>query len=407
MSRSEPESGALPTDSSLKVSAIVPTHNRARYLAEALDSLLHQQRPLDEIIVVDDASTDKTAEVLADYKDRARVVELTTNHGKAAALNMAIPMARGDYLWLFDDDDVALPDALSRHVELLIERDDIDFTYSSTYHTHDPDHIWNSTAWHANELPDIEPERFLLETMRSMNTLMQGMLIPRRALLEIGLFDTELSRCQDLDMLIRLGARYRGAKLDKPTFVYREHDGARGGGQYTHTVEQRFRIQDKYRKQVFRKVRNALPLEDYLTHVGDDSVLQSKAARGPAALIQRGCILLRQGLVKDGLADLESALGDPAIVDIDDAWIAQNLTLALDVEPWMFDDPRAVGVELANMLARHNALVYARPSIRGLYWSMRRELNLRRTRQAVHAGVILSSFTVHCVGQYVRRSVIS
>lgn len=407
MSYPEFDTEVSPTEPSVKITAIVSTHNRARYLGEALDSLLAQQQPPDELIVIDDASTDETPAVLADYRDRARIVELPTNHGKAAALNMAIPMADGDYVWLFDDDDVALPDALERHVALLEERDDIDFTYSSTYHTTDPDDIWNAEAWHANELPDIAPERFLLETMLSMNTLMQGMLIPRDALLDIGLFDTELYRCQDLDMLIRLGARYRGARLDEPTFVYREHNGARGGGQYTHEVEQRFRVQDEYRKQVFRKVRDAVPLDHYIAHVDDEAVLQSEEAREPAAQVQRGCVMLRQGLVNDGLTDLDAALGHPAIADVDDDWIADNLTAALDVEPWMFDEPRSVGAELAGILGKHDALGYARHPARGLYWSLRREVTLRRTQQAAAAGTLLTRFAVHCFGQHVKRAVVA
>lgn len=402
MSYSEFESGASP----LKITAIVSTHNRARYLAEALDSLLAQTLPLDELIVVNDASTDDTADVISAYHDRARIVELETNHGKAAALNMAVPMARGDYIWLFDDDDVALPDALERHVAVLTERRDIDFTFSSAYHTGDPEHIWNSEAWHANALPAMDAERFLLQTLISMNTLMQGMLIPRAALLDIGLFDTELQRCQDLDMLIRLGARYRGAQLDAPSFVYREHSGARGGGKHTHGVEQRFRIQDKYRKQVFRKIRQTLPPSAYLRHLSDiQSIVRSEPAQEPAARIQRGCIMLRQGLVSDGLADLDAGFGHAAIADIDSGWIANNLATALDVEPWMFDDPNAVGSELAAVLGRHDALGYARPCARGLYWSLRRESSLRRTPQAAAAGAILTRFAVHCTSARFKRAV--
>ena len=63
------------------------------------------------------------------------------------------------------------------------------------------------------------------------------MLIRRDALLHIGLFDKGLHRCQDLDLLVRLGAAgYRGAKVNAPTFVYREHAGPRGGGRHTYLL---------------------------------------------------------------------------------------------------------------------------------------------------------------------------
>ncbi len=406
MSYSEPGSRD-PIDCAFKISAIVPTHNRARYIAEALDSLLGQQTPLHELIVIDDASTDETSDVLAGYRDQARIIELTANSGKAAALNMAIPLATGDYIWLFDDDDVALPDALSRHIELLTERDDVDFTYSDTYHTQDSDNIWNRDAWRLNEPPDMKPERFLLETMLSMNTPIPGMLIRRDALLHIGLFDKGLHRCQDLDLLVRLGAAgYRGAKVNAPTFVYREHAGPRGGGRHTYTTDQLFRVQHEYRKQVFHKAKKNLRLDHYLIHVDDGSVLSSDAAREPAARLQRGCVMLRQGLVSDGLADLEAALGHPTIAHVDTAWIADNLTLALDVEPWMFEEPRSVALRLPRLLSRHtHHNDYAKASARGLYWSLRREFELRRSRQALSAGLLLSGFLVGCVGQQVKNVV--
>ena len=77
--------------------------------------------------------------------------------------------------------------------------------------------------------------------------------------------------------------------------------------------EKRFRIQDEYRKQVLRKIRDLVPLDDYLMHLKDSAVLKSEAAREPAARLQRGCVMLRQGLVEEGLADLEVALACPAI----------------------------------------------------------------------------------------------
>lgn len=389
-----------------RVTAIVSTHNRARYLAEALDSLLAQTRPLDELIVIDDASSDGTRELLETrYADRVRLILFDDNQGKAAALNAAIPEAIGDYLWLFDDDDIALPDALERHAARLDAGDTLDFTYSSTYHSDQPENIYDERAWHINEAPDVAPERFLLETLLGMQTLMQGMLISRAALLDIGLFDTELRRCQDLDILLRLAAAHRGARLDAPTFVYREHDGARGGGHATHAVEQRFRVQDEYRKQVFRKIRTLLPLPIYLRHLGERPSVFTPPARDSAALIQRGAVFLRQGLVAEGLADLKAGFEAPAAEQIDPNWVAENMALALDVEPWMFDDAQALVNTLASLLARRDDTAAARSVARGFYWSLRRELGLGRRAQAARAGSLLARFGGRYLAARLRRTI--
>src|SRR5687768_15720087 len=116
-------------DTRLSCTAIVPTYNRAQYIGEAIESLLAQTRRPDQIIVVDDGSTDGTLSVLDRYAGRIEIVS-KANGGKATAINMAIPRATGGCIWVFDDDDVALPDALERHLHALEQDGQAGFTYS-------------------------------------------------------------------------------------------------------------------------------------------------------------------------------------------------------------------------------------------------------------------------------------
>ncbi len=101
------------------VAIIVPTFNRARYLPECLDSLLAQTFPATQIVVVNDGSTDDTAQVVRPYLNRIAYVE-KENGGKSTALNLVMRGIQSDYVWIFDDDDVALPDALEIHVAVLV-----------------------------------------------------------------------------------------------------------------------------------------------------------------------------------------------------------------------------------------------------------------------------------------------
>jgi len=103
------------------ISAIVPTYNRAGVIAQAIDSILSQVPAPDEVLVVDDGSTDDTASVLAQYGDKIRVLT-QPNGGAAAARNHGIREARGDWLAFLDSDDIWFPGRIEiflRDIDLL------------------------------------------------------------------------------------------------------------------------------------------------------------------------------------------------------------------------------------------------------------------------------------------------
>lgn len=105
------------------VSAIIPTFNRAAYVALAIDSALAQTWPNVEVVVCDDGSTDNTTEVLAQYGNRIRVVS-QTNQGLSAARNTAIKASSGEFLALLDDDDEWLPERLAIQMPLMLDNPD-------------------------------------------------------------------------------------------------------------------------------------------------------------------------------------------------------------------------------------------------------------------------------------------
>jgi glycosyltransferase involved in cell wall biosynthesis len=111
-------------------SVIVPTYNYARYLQRALDSILAQERSDYEIVVVDDGSTDDTAEVVRRYQDKAtRRIEYVfqNNRGLSAARNHGISLASGEYLLFLDADDELLPGALRQFHSALERTPGLDF----------------------------------------------------------------------------------------------------------------------------------------------------------------------------------------------------------------------------------------------------------------------------------------
>src|SRR5687767_8482749 len=96
-------------------STIIPVHNRAALVAEALDSVLKQEFTDQEIIVVDDGSTDDTPEVLASYGTDVTVIRKTKNEGPGSARNLGVEHASGDYIAFLDSDDIWFPWTLSTY----------------------------------------------------------------------------------------------------------------------------------------------------------------------------------------------------------------------------------------------------------------------------------------------------
>lgn len=102
------------------VTVLMPVHNAASFLGEALDSVFAQTYTDFEIVLVDDASTDGIAEVLAGYADRRlRILRHAEQGGTAVALNSGVQAARGRFIAQMHADDIALPDRLERQIDFL------------------------------------------------------------------------------------------------------------------------------------------------------------------------------------------------------------------------------------------------------------------------------------------------
>jgi glycosyltransferase involved in cell wall biosynthesis len=113
-----------------QVTVIIPTFNRARYLTEAIQSVLGQTFPDYELIVVDDGSTDGTAAVLEGFGDSRLRVLRQENHGISAAMNAGLRAAQGEYIARLDSDDVWFPNLLAYETRVLDSRPDIGVVYA-------------------------------------------------------------------------------------------------------------------------------------------------------------------------------------------------------------------------------------------------------------------------------------
>lgn len=123
-----------------RVSAVIPVFNGERFVAEALDSVLGQEYPALELIVVDDGSTDGTAAVLDRYGDRIRRFR-QSNAGSGAARNRGLRLATGEYLAFLDSDDRWLPGRLQKQVDVLMSQPHVQLVWGFVREFSDPENL--------------------------------------------------------------------------------------------------------------------------------------------------------------------------------------------------------------------------------------------------------------------------
>lgn len=109
----------------LKISVVIPVHNHGRYLGEAIQSILAQTRPAAEIIVIDNCSTDDTADVAKSFLPRIRYL-YEERKGLGEARNRGVEAAKGDFIAYLDADDIWFPEKLAVQVEAFAIRPGID-----------------------------------------------------------------------------------------------------------------------------------------------------------------------------------------------------------------------------------------------------------------------------------------
>jgi len=106
-----------------KVSVVIPNYNHASYLKERIDSVLNQTYTNFELIMLDDCSTDKSNEILAEYKDHEKVSEFVINNKNSGSVfhqwEKGIHLAKGEYVWIAESDDWAEPTLLENLVNVL------------------------------------------------------------------------------------------------------------------------------------------------------------------------------------------------------------------------------------------------------------------------------------------------
>ncbi len=282
-----------------KISAIVATFNRAEYLGASLHSLLQQSHPCHEIVVVDDGSTDNTREVVAQFGGRVRYV-YKENGGKSSAINLVLPEIVGDFVWFFDDDDVALPEANEVRLELFRMDPGCGLVFGSRIVARTDESQGALVPFYYSPVDVPEGRQGFHELLLGNYFFLSSALISRDCLANIGIFNEELIRTQDYEYLLRVARIYNIRNCGKHIYMFREHQGSRGSSKIRHAASERFKYFSKFDKMVGNWIRSEIALTELEGGSGEDGVRLS--------LLNRAAAMASKGMKDELLVDLRTAM---------------------------------------------------------------------------------------------------
>lgn len=209
------------------LSVIMPNYNLARYIGEALQSVLEQSFKPKEIIVVDDASTDNSVEIIEQFARRDPIISLVCNErnqGGIASVNQALQMASGDYVCFVSSDDRALPGLFEKSMLLLAEYPQAVSCCSDCVFFNTDINLLRTLRFHLSDKPRyFTPKQFFHIVMKRFYTPISPhtCITKRAALLEAGGFLPELRWACDLFANTVIGFRYGICYIPEPLAAVR------------------------------------------------------------------------------------------------------------------------------------------------------------------------------------------
>ncbi len=223
----------------INISVIIPVFNREKKISRAINSVLDQTyKPL-EIIVVDDGSIDKTANILRSYSGKIKVIH-QKNSGVSAARNNGIKNSSGEWISLLDSDDEWLPNKLQLEVDYINKNPNIKILQTEEIWIRNGKQI-NPKKYHKKKAGDIFKKSLELCLVSPSAVIFKRSLFD-----EIGDFDEKLPVCEDYDYWLRTSLKY-------PVGLVNEFGIKKYGG-HSDQLSQKYWGMDRFRIQSLEKL---------------------------------------------------------------------------------------------------------------------------------------------------------
>ncbi|NPA59490.1 MAG: glycosyltransferase [Epsilonproteobacteria bacterium] len=216
----------------MNISVIIPTYNRYTLLKRAMASVDAQTIKPDEIIVIDDGSTDDTSKIQNDFPHIKYIYQ--KNKGVSSARNLGITTASNEYITFLDSDDEWHRDKLKEQISFHINNPDILISYT--------DELWirdDKILKVPKKFKKIGKDAFL-ENLHYCNIAPSSVFIYKSVFDKVGVFDESLEVCEDYDLWLRIASRFKIALVDKKLIT--KYAGHEDQLSFKHWGMDRFRV---------------------------------------------------------------------------------------------------------------------------------------------------------------------
>jgi hypothetical protein len=265
------------------VTIVVPVFNGARYLRKSLDSILGQTYPNLEVLVMDDASTDATTEILAGYGDRIIHFRQPVNRGQFENVSDGVAMARGEFVAVYHSDDLYLPTIVEREAAFLVAHPEASAVFALDYMIDADD---QPRGRGRSELPPEIAGGGLLDYATVLNVLLKhknrlfrapSSMVRAAVYREVGRYrGRDFPVAADLEMFLRIARCGRVGVLDEHLFKYRwGHGNADQHDRLTRLgPEPYFSILDEHLAAGGRTLATPDALEAHAAHFAEDQLMR-------------------------------------------------------------------------------------------------------------------------------------
>ena len=201
------------------VSVLMSVYNGEKHLREAIDSILNQTFTDFELLIINDASTDRTVEILQNYHDpRIKIINNEKNMGLTKSLNKGISLAKGNYIARQDADDISLQDRFKKQLLFLEENPDIGLVGSSFNIINT---LGDVTGYLRHRTEDRDIRNHLLEA----NQFCHGSVMFRRETIKaVGAYREYFRYAQDYDMWLRISEKFKLGNIQEILYLWRDRD---------------------------------------------------------------------------------------------------------------------------------------------------------------------------------------